>query len=54
MGVRFGYGVRPASIGPNDPDVGAPTQMAVFSRSRSAQAREFVTTDGMNRWQTAA
>jgi 3' terminal RNA ribose 2'-O-methyltransferase Hen1 len=29
---RFGYGVRLASIGPNDPEVGAPTQMAVFTR----------------------
>jgi 3' terminal RNA ribose 2'-O-methyltransferase Hen1 len=29
---RFGYGVRLAPIGPHDPEVGAPTQMAVFSR----------------------
>jgi 3' terminal RNA ribose 2'-O-methyltransferase Hen1 len=28
---RFGYGVRLAAIGPNDPVVGAPTQMAVFT-----------------------
>jgi 3' terminal RNA ribose 2'-O-methyltransferase Hen1 len=29
---RFGYSVRLAPIGPNDAEVGAPTQMAVFSR----------------------
>lgn len=29
---RFGYAVRLAPIGPNDPAVGAPTQMAVFTR----------------------
>jgi 3' terminal RNA ribose 2'-O-methyltransferase Hen1 len=29
---RFGYGVRFLPVGPDDPDVGAPTQMAVFSR----------------------
>jgi 3' terminal RNA ribose 2'-O-methyltransferase Hen1 len=28
---RFGYQVRRAPIGPNDPEVGAPTQMAVFT-----------------------
>jgi 3' terminal RNA ribose 2'-O-methyltransferase Hen1 len=28
---RFGYGVRLAAIGPTDPVVGAPTQMAVFT-----------------------
>jgi 3' terminal RNA ribose 2'-O-methyltransferase Hen1 len=32
VGARFGYGVRLAPIGPADPEVGAPTQMAVFSR----------------------
>ncbi|MGH8019474.1 MAG: methyltransferase domain-containing protein [Opitutaceae bacterium] len=30
MAARFGYGVRFMSIGPEDPAVGAPTQMAVF------------------------
>lgn len=30
-GDRFGYGVRLAAIGTSDPDVGAPTQMAVFT-----------------------
>jgi hypothetical protein len=30
--ARFGYAVRRASIGPDDAMVGAPTQMAVFSR----------------------
>jgi 3' terminal RNA ribose 2'-O-methyltransferase Hen1 len=29
---RFGYAVRLAPIGPHDPAVGAPTQMAVFTR----------------------
>lgn len=29
--ARFGYGVRLAAIGPHDPEVGAPTQMAVFT-----------------------
>jgi hypothetical protein len=29
---RFGYTVRLAPIGPNDPAVGSPTQMAVFKR----------------------
>jgi 3' terminal RNA ribose 2'-O-methyltransferase Hen1 len=29
---RFGYAVRLAPIGPDDPTVGAPTQMAVFTR----------------------
>jgi 3' terminal RNA ribose 2'-O-methyltransferase Hen1 len=29
---RFGYAVRRGPIGPNDPEVGSPTQMAVFSR----------------------
>ena len=29
---RFGYGVKYAPVGPEDPGTGAPTQMAVFSR----------------------
>lgn len=29
---RFGYAVRFLSVGPEDPDVGAPTQMGVFTR----------------------
>lgn len=32
MAARFGYAVRRAPIGPDDAEVGAPTQMAVFSR----------------------
>ncbi|WP_426755403.1 3' terminal RNA ribose 2'-O-methyltransferase Hen1 [Myxococcus sp. Y35] len=32
MCERFGYSVRFLPVGPVDPDVGAPTQMAVFSR----------------------
>ena len=31
VAARFGYGVRLAAIGPSDPDLGAPTQMAVFT-----------------------
>lgn len=30
---RFGYTVRFAPVGPVDPEVGAPTQMAIFARS---------------------
>jgi 3' terminal RNA ribose 2'-O-methyltransferase Hen1 len=30
---RFGYGVRFLPVGPEDPEVGAPTQMAVFEAS---------------------
>ena len=29
---RHGYGVRHLAVGPEDPEVGAPTQMAVFER----------------------
>jgi 3' terminal RNA ribose 2'-O-methyltransferase Hen1 len=32
VGERFGYGIRYLPIGPDDPEVGPPTQMAVFSR----------------------
>jgi 3' terminal RNA ribose 2'-O-methyltransferase Hen1 len=30
--ARFGYGVEVGPIGPNDPAIGAPTQMGVFTR----------------------
>jgi 3' terminal RNA ribose 2'-O-methyltransferase Hen1 len=33
VAARFGSAVRLASIGPSDPEVGAPTQMAVFTRA---------------------
>jgi 3' terminal RNA ribose 2'-O-methyltransferase Hen1 len=33
---RFGYAVRRGPIGPNDPDVGSPTQMAVFTRQAAS------------------
>jgi hypothetical protein len=33
---RFGYTVRFLPVGPEDPIVGAPTQMAVFSRGNSS------------------
>ena len=29
---RFGYTVRLAAVGPADPELGAPTQMGVFTR----------------------
>jgi len=38
LSQRFGYSVRLAPIGPNDPEVGAPTQMAVFSQPISVAA----------------
>jgi hypothetical protein len=30
--ARFGYGVRFLPVGPEDPAIGAPTQMGVFSK----------------------
>ena len=33
VATRYGYTVRFAPIGPEDPDLGAPSQMAVFTRS---------------------
>jgi len=30
---RFGYTVRFVPVGPEDPEVGSPTQMAVFTRA---------------------
>ncbi|HYO10903.1 MAG TPA: 3' terminal RNA ribose 2'-O-methyltransferase Hen1 [Tepidisphaeraceae bacterium] len=35
---RTGYAVRFAPVGPDDPEVGPPTQMAVFQRSADASA----------------
>ncbi len=32
MAARHGYGVRYLPVGPVDPEAGAPTQMAVFTR----------------------
>ena len=32
VGERYGYAVRYLPVGPEAPDVGAPTQMAVFTR----------------------
>ena len=31
VGKRYGYAARIASVGPEDPELGAPTQMAIFS-----------------------
>ncbi len=36
IAARHGYTVRFLPIGPDDPDVGSPTQMAVFSRQEAA------------------
>ncbi len=36
VAARFGYAVRFASIGPSDTGVGAPTQMAVFTRDETS------------------
>jgi hypothetical protein len=33
VGVRFGYQVRFLPVGPDDPEVGPPTQLAVFRRT---------------------
>lgn len=33
VAARFGYTVRFAPIGPSDPEVGSPTQMAIFTRA---------------------
>jgi hypothetical protein len=33
VATRFGYAVRFAPVGPTHPDLGAPTQMAVFTRA---------------------
>ena len=32
VGVRFGYDVRFLPVGPDDPEVGPPTQLAVFTK----------------------
>jgi 3' terminal RNA ribose 2'-O-methyltransferase Hen1 len=33
---RFGYGVRYRPVGPDDPEVGPPTQLAVFRQTEGA------------------
>lgn len=38
VAARFGYVVRYLPVGPEDPEVGAPTQMAVFTRGDLAPA----------------
>lgn len=38
IGSRFGYGVRLLPVGPIDPEVGSPTQMAVFNRTEAPTA----------------
>ena len=35
---RFGYSVRFAPVGPEDAEVGAPTQMGIFTREDGARA----------------
>lgn len=39
---RHGYAVRYAPVGPDDPEVGPPTQMAVFALSDPPQERTYV------------
>ena len=36
VAARHGYAVRFAPIGPDDPEVGPPTQLAVFTRTEAA------------------
>ncbi|GHJ40744.1 3' terminal RNA ribose 2'-O-methyltransferase Hen1 [Streptomyces sp. TS71-3] len=43
---RHGYEVRTVPVGPDDPEVGPPTQMAVFSRSEPAGASRPTTASG--------
>jgi 3' terminal RNA ribose 2'-O-methyltransferase Hen1 len=38
VGERHGYGVGFAPVGPDDPEVGPPTQMAVFTRTENDQS----------------
>ncbi len=38
VATRYGYGVRFAPIGPDDPEVGPPTQMAIFERAADGGA----------------
>jgi len=33
VAARFGYAVAYAGVGPDDPEVGPPTQLAVFTRT---------------------
>lgn len=37
---RHGYGVEFVAVGPDDPEVGPPTQMAVFTENRNATEKE--------------
>jgi 3' terminal RNA ribose 2'-O-methyltransferase Hen1 len=37
VGDRYGYGVRLLGVGDEDPDVGTPTQMAVFTRGAATE-----------------
>ncbi|MFC8917981.1 3' terminal RNA ribose 2'-O-methyltransferase Hen1 [Streptomyces sp. NPDC057116] len=37
VGERHGYGVEFVPVGPDDPEVGPPTQMAVFARAATAK-----------------
>ncbi|MFC5724442.1 3' terminal RNA ribose 2'-O-methyltransferase Hen1 [Streptomyces gamaensis] len=42
---QYGYGVEFVPVGPDDPEVGPPTQMAVFSQREGAQRTDSTTTD---------
>jgi hypothetical protein len=39
VGERHGYGVEFVPVGPDDPEVGPPTQMAIFTQ-RNATEKE--------------
>lgn len=53
VGERYGYTVRYVPVGEDDPDVGPPTQMAVFSR-RSSTAGMSSSTAGASTASTAS
>ena len=42
VAARFGYAVRPVPVGPPDAEVGAPTQMAVFTRGETVPTETVV------------
>jgi len=36
VGLRYGYAVSYLPVGPEDPELGSPTQLAVFTRKQEA------------------
>lgn len=45
VGARYGYTVRYVPVGEDDPEVGPPTQMAVFSRATQSSTTDSSTTE---------